>query len=140
MDQEPELTSTTPITPPMGEPLVDRGKTQALIDEYNRAVEQEFNIEADPTLEDPEEIAQRARKKLIALVPQAINKLADLLTAGGTQQIQMAAAKFIIQAAFDKKLITSDESLNDLFRKLQLDDNDNSDTANVTADLKHKNK
>src|SRR6185503_12513281 len=78
----------------------DFGSLSESLKDYRKSLEEEFKIASTGTSED---IADEARKKLALLLPDASNKLAQILHTGGKEDaVPLAAVKLVFEYTIGK--------------------------------------
>ena len=88
--------------------------------EYRKALEDELTVKVDPT-DHPDQIRTKARTFCIHHLPSALDTLADLLHAD-KDPVRLAAAKSIINIAFQTNPNDDSDPIEALFTKLMIPD------------------
>lgn len=116
----PENTENTPEpdkSDKSDEPLkpdkrpLDDLSLQAELRAYQEAIRQEWDIENNPELlDDPDKLAERARRSLIKATPNAIGTIVSIADHGQKDDnVRLSAAKFIVERALGKSGSATEE-------------------------------
>jgi hypothetical protein len=92
--------------------------TKALQD-YYKSIEEEFKT--DTSTFDPvkkQEFADRAKAKLVQLIPTAVTTLEMLMVHGQKETTKLSAAKFVLENALSDKIVTPVDPMQDLLNEM----------------------